>query len=343
MGNINNNTSPRGIVVRNYLTEYPQLPTRTLASLIYKKESDLFDDYEQVRSFVRYYRGKSGADARNRVGTKEFFFVTDEHNPFNLPEPVVDKDVLPYEFPDEYKSTLVISDLHIPFHDIPSINVALEYAQNANIDSILFAGDIFDFFAVSYFKKDPRKRDLAMEIEIGRQFFDDIDKHFPPDKVKKFFKWGNHEERWQSYLWLKAPELVGVPMFDLEDIYEFEKHNMETILGRSEILVGDKLTIVHGHEFQSSAYSPVNPARGFYIRFEDNIIGGHFHRPSHHSQKQGRGSVKSAWSLGCNCSLRPEYATLNKWIHGFGHLSRESRDQFHFRNFAVIDGKLYEA
>lgn len=50
----------------------------------------------------------------------------------------------------------------------------------------------------------------------------------------------------------------------------------------------------------------------------------------------------STWSTGCLCLLRPEYATQNKWIQGFAHITRESDNDFHVRNFKIIDGKIYE-
>lgn len=332
-----------GEVVQEYLENFPNTKSLTLARMIYKDNSMLFKDVEAARNIVRYYRGAKGDIARKTISTKEHFRVTETHNPFDLPEPRTDRQVLPYRFPKELNNTLIISDIHLPYHDLEPINVAYEYAVKHNVDSIIFNGDTFDFYALSRYQKDPRIRNLSAEIQIGKEFLQETNKIFPKEKVRKFFKLGNHEERWEAYLMNKAPELVGSEIFEIENVYEFEEFGFERVDGRQEIHVGDNFTVLHGHEFTYGAYSPVNPARGFFTRYGENVIGGHLHRPSHHTERTGRNKIKSSWSLGCNCLLRPEYATLNKWTHGFAHLTRESENEFHLQNYMVIEGKLYNS
>lgn len=332
-----------GEVVQDYLTRYPNTATKTLASMLYRDNKEMFTDLEHARSAVRYYRGAMGAKKRGEVSTKEYFRVTDKFNPFNLPEPDRSREVLPYNLPKDIHNALIISDLHMPYHDLEPLTVAFEYGLKHKIDALIINGDGLDFFAVSRFATDPRKRDLGRELETGKAFIAETDKIFPQKKVKKIWKDGNHEERWQKYLWVKAPELVGAEIFELPQILELEKYGYSHVDSRAEIYAGNNFTIVHGHEFSDSIYSPVNPARGLYLRYEHNAICGHYHRPSHHSQKTGRGQIRATWSLGCTCLLRPEYATQNKWIHGFAVLTRESEHDFHLRNFKVIDGQMYES
>lgn len=328
----------QGEIVKDYLERYPKTATMTLAKMIYRENKEAFASVEHARTEVRYYRGATGNKARKEITTKEHFRVTDTHNPFNLPEPNEDRQVLPFTLPREYNNILILSDLHIPYQDNRAITAALEYAVKNRVDSLVINGDGMDFFAASKFAQDPRKRDLGNEIEKTRQFVKEMGRIFK----RKLWKDGNHEERWKKYLWVKAPELTGVEIFELENIIELPENGFTYVDSRAEILVGNNFTIVHGHEFQESVYSPVNPARGLYLRYEDNAICGHFHRPSHHAQKTGRGKIKATWSLGCLCLLRPEYATQNKWIHGFAHLTRETVHDFHVRNFKIIDGKIYE-
>lgn len=622
------NAQLTGQVVKEYLKKFPNTKSLTLSRIIYKENPELFKNVEAVRTQVRYYRGAKGATARKNVSTKEHFRMTDTHNPFNLPEPREDRQVLPFVFPKNLRNTLIISDIHLPYHDLEPINVAFEYAIKHNVDSIIFNGDTFDFYALSRYQKDPRIRDLAVEIQIGKEFLQETDKIFPRDKVKKYFKIGNHEcfsedteiltqdgwmdyreltsrslvatynidndqieyqhptkiheydfdgelvhiankfsdllitdnhrllyrrtdfnypcnldirpydelplsrigipvagrinendkvllsddeirmsawyiaegyysnknsltiyqsenkvshitdtldrlgwqystyqrdrnvtqicgttlksqpqtqytirvsnhdnkrlldlvpdkyslpgwvyylddrqfdifletyvladgtmptgavdsrvvyssdpdfvdkfqhacithnhcttiteyregeyrlnivknrpervydkgirhyaenvpykgkvwcvttpndtvvvrrkgkpaitgnSRWEAYLYNKAPELIGSEVFEIENVFEFEAFGFEKIGDRQEIHVGENLTVLHGHEFTYSAYSPVNPARGFYNRFKENVIGGHLHRSSQHTERTGRNRIKSSWSLGCNC------------------------------------------
>lgn len=331
-------TSPNGEVVQAFLSRFPNTASKTLAEMIYKEHSQLFTDVEHARSRVRYYRGALGKKNRNRIIEKEHFRVTDTFNPFNLPEPDESRQVLPYKLPADWNNALILSDIHMPYHDLPALTAAIEYGIKNKVPGIILNGDTMDFFAASRFAKDPTKARLGEEIEQAREFVKTLSRLFK----QKLWKDGNHEERWKKYLWTKAPELTGVEIFELENILRLEENGWLYVDSRAEIHVGQHFTIVHGHEFSESIYSPVNPARGLYLRYEDNAICGHYHRPSHHSQKTGRGKIKSTWSTGCLCLLRPEYATQNKWIQGFAHITRESDNDFHVRNFKIIDGKIYE-
>lgn len=54
-------------LIKQKLLEYPDLPSRTLARMIYAMNSDIFKDIETVRTKIRYYRGKTGNAARKKV------------------------------------------------------------------------------------------------------------------------------------------------------------------------------------------------------------------------------------------------------------------------------------
>lgn len=330
-----------GKTVKEYLDKFPNTASKTVATIIFKAHPQLFRDIEHARGIVRRVRGAAGGKSRREISDTSRYRITDTFNPFDLPEPTPDHEVFPFELPKQHKNILIMSDLHLPFHSVPAITVALEYGVKQKVDSIILLGDVFDFFAVSRFANDPRKRDLGREIESGRQFLADLKKIFP--KAKIYFKLGNHEDRWERYLWVRAPELVGVEIFEFWNIFEFEKHDIQYIHNRSEIHIGNNFCALHGHEFQFSAYSPVNPARGLYLRYKENAICGHFHRPSHHTEKSGRDKIKATWSLGCLCLLRPLYATQNAWLHGYAHLVRDTDDGFHLRNYTIVKNKAYES
>lgn len=54
-------------LIKDKLAEYPELPSRTLARMIYGMNKDIFKDIETVRTKIRYYRGKTGNAARKKV------------------------------------------------------------------------------------------------------------------------------------------------------------------------------------------------------------------------------------------------------------------------------------
>lgn len=327
-----------GEVTKEYLSRYPNTASKTLAEMLVRDHPLIFRSVEHARVRVRYYRGAHGPLKRRQISSTEHFRVTETFNPFNLPEPDESRQVLPFVLPKEWNHALILSDIHMPYHDLGVLSMAIEHGIKNNIPGIILNGDTMDFFAASKYATDPRKRRLGQEIEQGQEFVKTLTSLFK----HRLWKDGNHEERWKKYLWTKAPELTGVEIFELENILHLEENGWLYVDSRAEIHAGNNFTIVHGHEFSESIYSPVNPARGLYLRYEDNAICGHFHRSAHHSQKTGRGKIKVTWSTGCLCGLRAEYATMNKWNWGFAEWSRESEHDFHVRNFKIIDGKIYE-
>lgn len=56
--------------ILDYLVKYKDLPTRTLAKIIYHDNPYLFKNLEYVRRTVRYYRGASGKKDRKTVLNK---------------------------------------------------------------------------------------------------------------------------------------------------------------------------------------------------------------------------------------------------------------------------------
>lgn len=58
-------------LIKEKLIEYPDLPSRTLAKIIYAMNPQIFLSMESVRSCIRYYRGKTG-DSRRKVVKKTY-------------------------------------------------------------------------------------------------------------------------------------------------------------------------------------------------------------------------------------------------------------------------------
>ena len=128
---------------------------------------------------------------------------------------------------------------------------------------------------------------------------------------------GNHEERYEAYLRTKAPELIGTADFTMDQLLRFGELGCELIQDKRVIKAG-KLSIMHGHEFGRSVFSPVNPARGYYMRAKG--ISHLWPQPSdksEHSESNLDGKVVTTWSTGCLCELHPGYMPVNKWNHGF--------------------------
>lgn len=169
--------------------------------------------------------------------------------------------------------------------DVACTMIIPRFADDIQPHTILLGGDFADFFSISRFITNPKERDLPGEMEVVDKALQHLRRRFP--KARIVWKLGNHEERWDHLLWQKAPELFGLPSVTLAAITNCEKHRVEIVDHRRPIKLG-KLTFLHGHELEQGAASPVNPARGVFLRTLDSYgIGPPApHQRAHRSHRQ---------------------------------------------------------
>lgn len=323
-------------VVRPYRKKYPDMPTLKLSRIIYAdgENHKLFKDIENVRDVLRYIEGKSGKSDRKKVTDKSLFLEGERpKNPYNLPESD-ETQYNPYNL--KAKRLLLLSDIHIPYHNISALTAVFDFAKKEKPDAILLNGDTLDFFGLSKFCKDPRKRSFGEELKSFKHLIDVIKKLFPYSKL--YFKIGNHEERYLHFLFMKAKELVGVEEFELENIIKARANGIE-IIGDKRIINANGLNIIHGHEFASGFFSPVNVARGLFLRGKTSAIQGHNHQSSEHTESNMNGKITTTWSTGCLCELHPEYMPINKWNLGFAIVDMDNGD-FEVRNKRIYQGRV---
>jgi len=256
-------------------------------------------------------------------------------NIFNIPLSLSERNEL-FRFPVDSKRMLVISDIHIPYHDVDAINICFSFAKKQHVDTILLNGDTFDFYRLSKFMQDPLKVNLKTELEIGQQFLDVLQKTFRNCKI--YFKCGNHELRLETYLKSKAPELWGLPNFELGEFLELNRRGIVPI-GANTIMLYGKLPIIHGHELRMSA-GGVNPARSLYLKFKTSVVCSHLHRTSDHTEKTGLEKVISTHSIGALCDMHPEYCVTNNWNSGFAIVTKDYDGNYEFSNYKIIKGKV---
>jgi len=232
----------------------------------------------------------------------------------------------------------VMSDLHVPYHKEAAVKLALKEAKKRRADVVLLNGDIIDCFALSRWEKDPRERNFRREVEMTRQLLEAISELFPD--ARKLFKLGNHEERYQSYMQLKAPELLDLDDFQFEHVLRLEEFGWECVKDCRPIRLAT-LNVLHGHEYRFSISNPVNPARGLFLRGKVHAMCGHFHQSSAHNEATLEDKSIACFSMGCMCDLRPRYMPLNKWNCGFSIVDVDEAGGFDVDNFRVVRGRLY--
>ena len=317
-------------LVKDYLRKYPAIPSRRIARWI--NEGNPQFDVERVRGIVRYYRGANGTRDREHL-TDEFL-----EQPYDLPIASV-YDSSDFIIPE--KNVLVISDLQIPFHDIIAIKTVIEWAKDYSerhhkIEAILLNGDVMDCYQLSAFSRDPRERNIKEEVEDCKDFLAMLKEEFD---VPLYFKFGNHEERFERYLYQHAEELAWLEEFTLEAVLRLKDFNCTVIRDKRIIKVGH-LNVVHGHEFRGGIINPVNPARTFFLRAKAPTLGGDRHTTSEHSGRTIDGKLITCWSVGCLCQLKPKYMPINEWNSGFA-VVRVEGETFRVLNLRIENGVVY--
>lgn len=310
-----------------------QMPTLTLARIMYNENKEAFVNLERARRALRYIEGKTGK--KDKKGLKSNEFVMNEErpkNPWKLPE----SDETKYEpYILKAKKLAVLSDIHVPYHSIDAITAAFDKISEEKPDVILLNGDTVDFYGLSRFMKDPRKRSVAYELQALNDFLDVL-KQF---NAKIIYKLGNHDERYEHFLMHKAPELLGISEFKFENLLKAGERKMD-VVGEKRIIKANKLNIIHGHEYPS-VFSPVNIARGLYMKGKVSAMQGHNHQTSEHTETDMNGKSVTTWSLGCLCELNPAYMPLNKWNHGFAMVTlSDNGEDFHVQNYRIHKGKI---
>ena len=126
-----------------------------------------------------------------------------ESNPLDLP-PSQESNYKPFKLPVNHNDILLMSDIHVPYHNIQALTLALKYGLENEVNTILLNGDIIDFYAISRFEKDPRKRNFGHEVLMTRQFLQTLRKLFPNAAI--YYKCGNHDVRYDHYIMRNAPD-----------------------------------------------------------------------------------------------------------------------------------------
>lgn len=321
-----------GQLVKEYLHKYPSASKKTIAEKLYKDNQLTFKDVEAARWAIRYYTGSTGKHNHKQPIMRETNFSNT--NPYGLPESDA-VEFKPYTLPKANNNILFLSDIHLPYHDIQALTIALDYGKQNKVNTIYLNGDIMDFYKASFHEQDPKKRDLSHEFKVAGEFLDLLKREFPTAKI--FWKEGNHCMRWQRYLRVKAPIVLDMDEFRLPVILKLRERGVTWIENKQLVKIG-KLNAIHGNEFKGGG--GINVARTLWLRAGDNVIAGDKHKTQSMIKTNVDKKTVGTWSVGCLCELNPDYMPFNEWNHGFAHITVENNGDFKVKNLLILDGKL---
>lgn len=318
-------------ICRRILAEFPDHSKRALGRLVYSRFPARFATVEAAYWAIRSVcPGFPKQSTKSEVARRPASQVGRPPLPASLAEP--------WEpFRIGAGRLLVLSDVHVPYHDPAALEAALAHGDGFRPTVVLLNGDAVDFHAISRFASNPEDRDFAGEVAAIRALLAHLRSRYPSARI--VYKLGNHEERWWTYLWGKAPELLGCSFATIETVFDAAKYRVEVVQDGRIVMAG-KLPILHGHEWRGGISTPVNPARGAFLKAISCVMQGHLHRSSEHSETTLECRLISTWSTGCLCDLRPAYARINRWNHGFATIDVDNGGEYTVANRRILDGRV---
>jgi predicted phosphodiesterase len=320
-------TNGKHLIAKKYREKHGwEMPTLKLARIMYNENKLSFTNVDRARSALRYLEGKSNKSPLPRTPDRP-------KNPYTLPKSEAEPFepfIMPY-----YDSVFVMNDIHLPYHDIDAVTAAIDYGVANKPKAVFLNGDILDFHGLSYFMKDPMKKRFSEELDLFADFMAKLNDIF---KCKIYYKFGNHEERYDSFLYQKAHELVGVSEFKLEEIIK-KRADCEVIRDKKIVIING-LPYIHGHEYGRGAFSPVNAARGLFLQAKHSAVKGDCHTTSEHTEPNIMGKINTTYSIGALCGLTPKWLPLNKWNHGCAMHFNSGEGVYSLENKRIYKGKI---
>jgi len=239
---------------------------------------------------------------------------------------------------------VVISDLHLPFHDPVAVKLAIKLIELVKPKIIILNGDIIDHHGIRKFTTIPkRKTHFATEVDINKEFLKKLIEKLKNLGVEKLY-WieGNHEFRLKRFLIDNAPELYEIDKLALPQLYDISKD--VTYVEREHTpcpvekyiaptIQAGPLHITHGDLFKSN-HNVINIARTHFLKLQVPMLIGHWHRNDRYLQTSYEGKISGFWVQGCLCLPRPEYDAGKIWGQGVAIIDLYNNNLF---NLEIVD------
>jgi predicted phosphodiesterase len=309
--------------IKWYKDEFPS--SKVTVTYIYKylqskaglqKYRDMFLDEISTKKYI----SQEIIIVENKYGANGRVIIPQSINPFKE---------IPNVLLPSFDKVGICSDIHFPFHCDYSLNKCLEHFEKENVDAIYLNGDILDCYSISRYPKEIRV-DIVEEFDIARTFFELLRQTFK--NIPIYYKFGNHEDRYEHYLAQNAPSLM-IEQTELKHLLNFYDYNIIHIKSKQLARYMD-FDILHGHELQSGMGSPINPARSLFAKRMKNTIVGHHHITSYWKENKPEVPIK-CYTMGGLLQLQQGYAPFNAWNNGYGILHKISNTECEVQNIEL--------
>jgi len=239
------------------------------------------------------------------------------------------------------KRSLVLSDLHIPFHCNRALDLALSVGDDlysdGTLDEIILNGDIADFYGINqHGAKDPEIiTSFYDEVSHVRKFLRDLRSRFQKSKI--IFIEGNHCYRLARFC-NKVPELSGI--LDTASLLFLGETGINFIpyaIYQKYQVLGTKLIARH-EPFAMGlhcAHSTLVKAGG------SSVIFGHTHRIQSIYGTSFNGTTIEAHSVGwLGDKNQPVFSYIkgfHNWQQGFSVITLIDKENYFIETIPILD------
>jgi len=213
--------------------------------------------------------------------------------------------------------------MHAPYQDDYAVDLACLIMQDVEPDEAIHAGDGCDFYALSYFDRDPnRVTGLQAELDTAHSVHKRL-KDAAPAATWTYLE-GNHERRLWRYL-TRHPEVYNLRALALESLLQLDDLGMARAEDREYL--GKRLVVTHGDKWSKHAGWGVKKEleRRF---FQQSVVMGHTHKIGSYTARGPRLMV-GGWEIGCLCTLDPDWQQNANWQQGIAIVTTSDAASVH--------------
>jgi len=241
--------------------------------------------------------------------------------------------------------TLVINDIHGPWHDQKAMSLILHSIEHEKIDRLVINGDLLDFINIS--SHGPKHPDIQAvlddEISWGFNFFKDLRARFP--KLHIVYLFGNHENRLDRFILNNCPAFWNIVR--LEKMLNLEKFDIEFYeYNHLYQLESSNLYVQHS----PPSYAVNAAMTSLKKKLDISVIYGCTHRAQHASMTGASGKVHHAWlngnlmDNGSTAEHRRVFSYTKgheNWQKCFMHVLIEDGVEFHCNQIPIVNNTFY--
>lgn len=313
------------------------------------------DKYLKVSKFNTRYKRIFGAYANLRnialFGESSIDDIIEYKYPQKKSFTIKKNDIMP-EKPNCYQlkkiegrdvlSGLIMSDVHVPFHDKEILGKVIEMIKENHFDFFVLNGDFLDLFSISKYSSnslyDLKDITLGYEYEEGNKVLDLFDSVLSKD-CQKIYLYGNHEERFLKEIKHLDNAKYGNALLDPRRALRLDDRGYQVLENCSQdyLEIGDNLEIIHG--FYTNKYF----TNKHLEHLEKSVIIGHLHTQQIFTAANGKEgySIGFLGDLECNAFNYANRSSKARWKQGFITLKWDQVNDNFWINLIRIKDKMF--